>query len=409
MKFIKTFEELNPRFSSKEEQKAYYKAKALAEPVENRIISPDDLYKFNLPDEIIEEMKKWDIIVKSPYSNSFYDSLDVGWSSKPDGSFRVSDHWNFVSQDKKHCETTTKVPTNTHISLGQYDASLGKYKILKTVIDKNYAKKIKDAEERKRYLTSPEVIEAKKEFKRRILNDEIFGEVTIDGKLYKGLINKFSGNDLRIIDPNSREVIYTDNHLEEYVTLYDKDGNKVDNPFQEMKHIKTFEGLFDHFKSQKNWYLKLKLSDSVRTYSYNGINLVLNGFVAIRKETVDPYLSIISSISKHWNLIDNKIDLLSNYTGAGLITDELKSISSCKHRLEFNISDTKEVDPDMPEDIAKEIVIYVKNKFQDYETYNSHIDPVEPWVPITTDTSRIIKIGMSKNLERGYIKFIVYL
>jgi hypothetical protein len=29
MKYIKTFEELNARFSSKEEQKAYYRAKAL--------------------------------------------------------------------------------------------------------------------------------------------------------------------------------------------------------------------------------------------------------------------------------------------------------------------------------------------------------------------------------------------
>ena len=278
MKYIKTFEELNPRFSSREEQKAYYRVKAFEAPIENRIISPDDLNKFNLPDEIVDEMRKWDIIVKSPYSNSFYNSLEIGWSSKPDGSYRVSDHWNFVSQDKKHCETTTKVPTNTHISLGQYDASLGKYKILKTIIDKDYAKKIKDAEERKKYLTSPEVIEAKKEFKRKVLNDEIFGEVTIGGKLYKGLVNKFSGNDLRIIDPNSREVLYTSNRLEDYVTLYDKDGNKVNNPFQEMKHIKTFESLFDRFRSEKNWYSKLELNPdgSTKNINYLSYEILVN-------------------------------------------------------------------------------------------------------------------------------------
>jgi hypothetical protein len=386
MKYIKTFEELNPRFSSREEQKAYYRAKALEAPIENRIISPDDLNKFNLPDEIIDEMRKWDIIVKSPYSNSFYNSLEIDWSSKPDGSYRVSDHWNFVSQDKKHCETTTKVPTNTHISLGQYDASLGKYKILKTVIDKNYAKKIKDAEERKKYLTSPEVIEAKKEFKRRVLNDEIFGEVTIGGKLYKGLVNKFSGNDLRIIDPNSREVLYTNNRLEDYVTLYDKDGNKVNNPFQEMKHIKTFESLFDRFRSEKNWYSKLELNPdgSTKNINYKGMRLNISGFVLVKKSLVDYYLDLIHEISQKWNLVDNLVELQSDYSKKNFITKSVTfepSVSDSSHRLIFRLSDTKEVDPDMPIDIAGEIDRYVRSKIKG------------------------INIVMKKNLGAGYLSY----
>lgn len=42
-------------------------------------------------------------IHKSPYSESFYDTSDVSWGHKPEGSLRLSDHWNFESCGARHC------------------------------------------------------------------------------------------------------------------------------------------------------------------------------------------------------------------------------------------------------------------------------------------------------------------
>lgn len=45
---------------------------------------------------------------KSPYSESFYSSKDIDWGYKPEGSLRVSDHWNFGA-DGEHCPTAEPV------------------------------------------------------------------------------------------------------------------------------------------------------------------------------------------------------------------------------------------------------------------------------------------------------------
>lgn len=45
---------------------------------------------------------KWS---KSPYSNSFYNANNISWGYKPEGSLRISDHWNFESMVEKHCVT----------------------------------------------------------------------------------------------------------------------------------------------------------------------------------------------------------------------------------------------------------------------------------------------------------------
>lgn len=45
---------------------------------------------------------------QSPYGESFYSSKDIDWGYKPEGSLRVSDHWNF-GQDGEHCPTAEPV------------------------------------------------------------------------------------------------------------------------------------------------------------------------------------------------------------------------------------------------------------------------------------------------------------
>ena len=53
-------------------------------------------------------MQNWtDKWSQSPYSQSYYSSKNISWGHKPEGSLRVSDHWNFEDEyGYKHCETT---------------------------------------------------------------------------------------------------------------------------------------------------------------------------------------------------------------------------------------------------------------------------------------------------------------
>ena len=55
------------------------------------------------PKEVLEEIDKFEYINKSPYSLSYYNTPNISWDYKPQGSLRISDHWNFTSHGEKHC------------------------------------------------------------------------------------------------------------------------------------------------------------------------------------------------------------------------------------------------------------------------------------------------------------------
>ena len=86
----------------------------------------------DLPLEFLDEMINWDKIHKSPYGFSYY-SEKVDWNYKPDGSYRIADHWNFTSQNKKHCQTKTDCPNNTHWTLAKFDGEAKKYVVIKSI------------------------------------------------------------------------------------------------------------------------------------------------------------------------------------------------------------------------------------------------------------------------------------
>ena len=67
-----------------------------------RTINP----KGRMPLEASIDISKWDVVNSSPYSASYYNSNNIGWSSKPEGSLRLSDHWNFKTDDYSgiHCK-----------------------------------------------------------------------------------------------------------------------------------------------------------------------------------------------------------------------------------------------------------------------------------------------------------------
>ena len=52
------------------------------------------------PKEVLEEINKFKHINKSPYSSSYYNVQGITWDYKPEGSLRISDHWNFTSNGK---------------------------------------------------------------------------------------------------------------------------------------------------------------------------------------------------------------------------------------------------------------------------------------------------------------------
>jgi len=82
------------------------------------------------PKEVLEEINKFEYINKSPYSLTYYNVPEITWDYKPEGSLRISDHWNFVSRGTKHCllAHTEEVIQNNWILAKYID---GKYQILK--------------------------------------------------------------------------------------------------------------------------------------------------------------------------------------------------------------------------------------------------------------------------------------
>ena len=80
-------------------------------------------------EEIIKEILSWNVISTSPYSSSYYNAKDITWNSKPEGSLRLSDHWNFESQGTKHCQLENTNEYTEKLMLCEYHN--GKYRIIK--------------------------------------------------------------------------------------------------------------------------------------------------------------------------------------------------------------------------------------------------------------------------------------
>jgi hypothetical protein len=204
------------------------------DPVGTIITDIEELRAFGIPNSIIEKMKEWPIICKSPYSKSFYSSDDISWSHKPDGSFRVSDHWNFTTNrsDRVYCKTNEPAKNNTHYSLGKYDASEDKYEILISEPTEGEIEKIKNQRERLKHLQDPETIWKKKQFKQHVLSGDIFTEFELrDGSIIKGRVDKYTGFEVRVKDKNDN-VIYTDHTFNpKWIKLFNKIGEIIENPF----------------------------------------------------------------------------------------------------------------------------------------------------------------------------------
>lgn len=196
----------------------------------------DDVRKrFDFPEEILKMMSTWNVIYKSPYSDSLYSSNDVKWGYKPDKSYRVSDHWNFYKRGNWHCETDKRVRNNTHISIGQYDKESGKYNIILSLPTKKQSESISKKKVLLKYLKDPETIFKKKQFKNKINNKEVMIKLTYDGKNYEGIVRKYTGSELKIEDEN-RNQIFAENYMDKSKTqrleFFDRNGDPIEDPIQ---------------------------------------------------------------------------------------------------------------------------------------------------------------------------------
>ena len=83
----------------------------IKDQIENLYYGDDDaMTKVSMLIELDKVAKENNFIIsQSPYSFSTY-ALEKGgeitWGSKPVGSYRISDHWNFESRGKTHCKLT---------------------------------------------------------------------------------------------------------------------------------------------------------------------------------------------------------------------------------------------------------------------------------------------------------------
>lgn len=201
------------------------------------VIDPKNLPAYNLPQKIVDHMLTWEIIYKSPYSDSFYSSTDISWDHKPDMSFRVSDHWNFKSMDSIHCKTNKKVTNRATITLGQYHTKDGHYKVLINTPTNEFKEKERIRKEMSQWLKNPEIIQKKVEFKKRVLSGEVFAKVIVNGSIYFGKVHKYTGHEIKLGD--EKNLIYNDNRLIErknfQIQLIDSDWNPIEDLFRKSK------------------------------------------------------------------------------------------------------------------------------------------------------------------------------
>jgi hypothetical protein len=211
-------------------------------------VEASDLYKYDLPEEIIDELRKWPMIMKSPLSDSFYSTDKTSYDYKPGDSYRASDHWNFISKkdDQIHCETNIPVKNNEEWCIGKYNSESKKYEIILRVPNTKYLegegmrKQLAEEEKVKsrERLRDPELIRIKREFKKRLLNHEIKCHLYYRGIEVSGILDRYTGpgGDIRIVDEEGN-VVFTKNfgtfsEKDSRVTLklFDENGD-MDNPF----------------------------------------------------------------------------------------------------------------------------------------------------------------------------------
>jgi hypothetical protein len=131
----------------------------------NKQLLPTDMN-----DKLVDIMKTWEIVAKSPYSNSFYSTNGKSWEHTPENSYRISDHWNFGNEYDKiiHC------PTNKPVKNGYW--TLAQYRNGVYVVIKSYKKTTKMQKHTKNYIAN---------IQKAVENNNIYELMKIFNSRYK--------------------------------------------------------------------------------------------------------------------------------------------------------------------------------------------------------------------------------
>jgi hypothetical protein len=205
--------------------------------IEKTIYTIDQLDQFDIPSEIKDMMSKWSVISKSPYSDSFYSTTDINWGYKPDGSYRVSDHWNFRTRGNLHCRTDKPVSNNVNVSIGRYNSKRGLYEIILSLPSKKRLEFLAKGKERASLLKDPELIEKKREFKELIRSGAVLAEFDYMDAHYKGIVKKYTGTEI-ILSSDGMDTIFSgsrQNGKFQRITnlkLMNKDGKEINDPLK---------------------------------------------------------------------------------------------------------------------------------------------------------------------------------
>lgn len=199
------------------------------------ILSVDELHQYDIPEQIIEQMKTWENIYKSPYSNSFYNTTEVNWGEKPNGSLRVSDHWNFSTRKTKltgrlHCKTNKNVLNNSKYTIGKYNSEKDIYVVLFSGFKSSIEKK-------RGFKSSDENIEKNRIFSNMITNSELYSSFETNGISYKGKVVKLGTGSIRIVDDNDNVIFNLNKSPKKLrklnnLILFDKNNNLIENPYR---------------------------------------------------------------------------------------------------------------------------------------------------------------------------------
>lgn len=226
----------------------YKQFESIKKPRNGIIIPKEDIADFDIPKSIVDKMMTWDVIFKSPYSNSFYNSTNIHRGFKPDGCLRVSDHWNYITKDgTKHCITYDDVietrGQKVIVSIGEYNKKDNKYRILRSERSPSYVefeeKRIKNLQ----HIKDPKNQESRRDFKDRVLSGDVYTTFTYRGKEYSGILKRYTGNSIRI-EGNGGNVVFIDNYLdrnrEQKMLTYDKYKNPIPNPVYDDLHKQAY-------------------------------------------------------------------------------------------------------------------------------------------------------------------------
>ena len=141
---LKVFKETYDRYNYEKALEEYEKKEKEVEKLfkdEKDYMNFVEFYNFveskEIPEAVKNDVLNFKKINRSPYSNSFYDTDNITWDYKPEGSIRISDHWNFQSSigNKVHCKLKGVDKYTEGWKMARYEN--GEYIVIKEYKDEN--------------------------------------------------------------------------------------------------------------------------------------------------------------------------------------------------------------------------------------------------------------------------------